>query len=62
LRKLLPRQTAIIAGGRAAGAYREVLDRIQASIIEDLDDFARTLDGLRLPPPRTANPASSNAR
>ena len=57
LRKLLPHQTAIIAGGRAAGAYREVLDRIQATIIEDLDDFARTLDGLRLPPPRTANPA-----
>ena len=59
LRKLLPRQTAIIAGGRAAGAYREVLDKIQASVIEDLDDFARTLDRLRLPPPRTAPPAEA---
>jgi DNA-binding transcriptional MerR regulator/methylmalonyl-CoA mutase cobalamin-binding subunit len=59
LRKLLPRQTAILAGGRAAGAYREVLDRIQAFLIEDLDDFARTLDRLRLPPPRTTPAAEA---
>jgi len=59
LRKLLPRQTAIITGGRAAGAYREGRDRIQASIITDLEDFARALDRLRLPPPRTAPAADA---
>jgi MerR family transcriptional regulator, light-induced transcriptional regulator len=59
LRKLLPRQTAIITGGRAAEAYREVLDRIQASFITDLEDFARALDRLRLPPSRTEPPAEA---
>lgn len=49
LRKLLPRQIRIIAGGRAAGAYRESLDKIGALLLDDLEHFARTLDEMRLP-------------
>ena len=49
LRRLLPPQTAIIAGGRAASAYREALEGIGALLIEDLEDFSRTLDRLRHP-------------
>ncbi len=49
LRRLLPPQTAIIAGGRAASAYREALERVGALLIEDLEDFSRTLDRLRQP-------------
>jgi predicted ATPase with chaperone activity len=49
LRRLLPPQTAIIAGGRAASAYGEALERVGALLIEDLEDFSRTLDRLRQP-------------
>jgi MerR family transcriptional regulator, light-induced transcriptional regulator len=49
LRRLLAPQTTIIVGGRAATAYRDALTAIDALLIEDLDDFCRVLDRLRLP-------------
>lgn len=39
LRRLLPAETAIIAGGRAAPAYAAVLDKIGAPCCTDLDTF-----------------------
>ncbi len=47
LREALPTVTTLLVGGRAAPAYREVLDRIGAVIIKDLTQFGLTLDGLR---------------
>lgn len=46
LRELLP-ETALVAGGRAAPAYREILDRIGAQTIGDLAEFSAALDRLR---------------
>lgn len=47
LRKLLPTETAILIGGRAAGAYSLVLDEIGALTTTTLEGFANHLDFLR---------------
>lgn len=47
LRKILPAPIAIIVGGRAAPAYRPVLDRINARIVTSLPVLYQTLDELR---------------
>jgi methanogenic corrinoid protein MtbC1 len=47
LRELLPKQIAIIAGGRVAHAYRKILEKIGALEMRDLTDLGRTLDSLR---------------
>ena len=47
LREALPAAMTLLVGGRAAPAYREVLDRILAVIIGDLTQLGLTLDGLR---------------
>ena len=47
LRDLLGRDIAILAGGRAAPAYREWLNRIDAKVSKDIKDFSLTLDALR---------------
>ncbi len=49
LRRFLPEKIKILAGGRAAAAYRETLTRIGAIQTEDLDEFCRQLDALRKP-------------
>ena len=49
LRTFLPQEVDIITGGRAAPAYRQTLDKIDARICADVKDFARTLDTLRTP-------------
>jgi len=50
LRRLLPRKTSILAGGRAAAAYRKALDEIGAILFDDLDAFAGYLRRARLTP------------
>lgn len=47
LRRLLPETVTILAGGRAAGAYRKALEAAGAVICEDLVAFASALDRLR---------------
>lgn len=47
LRQFLPGETAIVAGGRAAEAYREALDSINAVTCEDVSEFCKMLDRLR---------------
>ena len=47
LRRYLPPETRILAGGRAASAYSETLDTIGALRIADLHALAATLEGLR---------------
>ncbi|MCP5519154.1 MAG: MerR family transcriptional regulator [Verrucomicrobiales bacterium] len=47
LRSYLPARTAIIVGGRAAGAYARVLDRIGARIAVGIEDFYALLDQVR---------------
>lgn len=47
LRQALPAAMTLLVGGRAAPAYREVLDRIGARVIGDLTQLGLTLDGLR---------------
>lgn len=49
LRDLLPPDVALIVGGRATGAYRDVLKKIEANQIKDLDHFSSALDELRKP-------------
>jgi hypothetical protein len=49
LRESLPAETALLAGGRAMPAYREVLARLGAIPIEDLEELGRVLDHLRRP-------------
>jgi len=49
LREALSAAMTLLVGGRAAPAYREVLERIGAVIIEDLPQLGLTLDGLRKP-------------
>ena len=51
LRGLLPSEVSVIAGGRAATAYRSALERIGAFQISDLSTFANLLDQLRRPSP-----------
>ncbi len=49
LRDLLPPEVKLIAGGRAITAYRNVLDRIGALQIGDLELLTSALDELRMP-------------
>ncbi len=50
LRELLPRDVALLAGGRAAQAYRKTLDDIGALQITDLAHLCVALDDLRKAP------------
>lgn len=47
LRRYLPPEIKVLAGGRAAPAYHDALNRIGAQRIEDLDGLAAALDGMR---------------
>jgi len=47
LRELLPPATAILAGGRAAPAYRDALQRIGAMQVKNLTELCSHLDNLR---------------
>lgn len=49
LRELLPKDVALIAGGRAMGAYRKALTAAGALLAEDLVNLGLVLDGLRRP-------------
>jgi DNA-binding transcriptional MerR regulator/methylmalonyl-CoA mutase cobalamin-binding subunit len=49
LREFLPATVAIVVGGRAAMAYRAVLEQIDASVHSDLRSFCDVLDRLRAP-------------
>jgi len=49
LRKSLPAEVELLAGGRAMPAYRDVLDKIGALPIENLTQLGSTLDDLRKP-------------
>ncbi len=46
LRLLLPKETALITGGRAASAYAPVLDEIHAIQLQDLSALCPVLDNL----------------
>jgi DNA-binding transcriptional MerR regulator/methylmalonyl-CoA mutase cobalamin-binding subunit len=54
LRELLPDETDLVAGGRAAPAYRETLESIGAFLIGDLSEAAPKLEALRRPASRPA--------
>lgn len=47
LRRLLPRTTQIVVGGRAAAAYATVLDEIDARRVENLKELREELELLR---------------
>ncbi len=47
LRHYLPSDTRIIAGGRAAGAYRATLEGIGAAVVSSLDECCQTLERIR---------------
>jgi DNA-binding transcriptional MerR regulator len=47
LRRLLDRRVALVVGGRAAAAYRSVLDEVGAILAADFSDFRRLLGELR---------------
>lgn len=49
LRRYLPPHIRIIAGGRSASGYREVLNKIGASVTTHLTEFYAILDALRRP-------------
>jgi len=49
LRESLPPETALLVGGRAMPAYREVLTRLGAILAEDLLQLGLALDRLRRP-------------
>jgi MerR family transcriptional regulator, light-induced transcriptional regulator len=49
LRRYLPQEIRILAGGRAAPAYRATLDKIEAITLADLNDLLPVLDDLRRP-------------
>jgi MerR family transcriptional regulator, light-induced transcriptional regulator len=49
LRELLPRETSLIVGGRAAPSYRSILSRVKAIVVADLEQFGTALDRLRRP-------------
>lgn len=55
LRALLPPEVALIVGGAAAPAYREVLERIQAYLVEELAQLPALLTDLR----RSAAPSAA---
>ncbi len=46
-RRYLPSDTRIIAGGRAAGAYRAPLEGIGAAVVSSLDECCQTLERIR---------------
>lgn len=52
LRRCLPDTVAVIAGGRAASAYSEVLDAIGARRVHDLGGLCTALDAIRVTSPR----------
>lgn len=47
LRKILPQQIAIIAGGESANAYVDQLDNAEIIVTNDLDEFSNHLKRLR---------------
>jgi DNA-binding transcriptional MerR regulator/methylmalonyl-CoA mutase cobalamin-binding subunit len=47
LRELLPREVALLTGGRAVPAYLDTIERIGALPMKDLADLGSTLDALR---------------
>ena len=47
LRRYLPPDIALVAGGRACGSYRSVLSRVGARVTSDIGDFATVLETLR---------------
>jgi len=47
LRRLLPPEVAVLAGGRACSAYRPAFEAVQAILCENLDDLAAALEKLR---------------
>lgn len=47
LRRLLPPEVAVLAGGRACSAYRPAFESIRAMLCENLDDLAAALEKLR---------------
>lgn len=49
LRKSLPGEVKLLAGGRAMPAYREALEKVGALPIENLAQLGATLDNLRKP-------------
>ena len=49
LRDALPATMTLLVGGRAAPAYRKVLERIGAEMIEGLPQLGLTLDSMRKP-------------
>jgi MerR family transcriptional regulator, light-induced transcriptional regulator len=49
LRESLTAGTALLVGGRAVPAYREVLNRPGATLIENLTQLGLALDSLRKP-------------
>jgi len=49
LREALPPETALLAGGRAMSAYRDVLENIGAVPVANLMDLGAALDDLRKP-------------
>jgi len=49
LRESLPAQTALLVGGRAMPAYRDILRRLGAILAEDLAQLGQALDRLRRP-------------
>jgi DNA-binding transcriptional MerR regulator/methylmalonyl-CoA mutase cobalamin-binding subunit len=51
LRRLLPAEVRILAGGRAVQAYEEALDRAGAQRLGSLDRLSQALDELRALPP-----------
>lgn len=59
LREALPPDVAMLVGGRAAPAYRDVLNRIGATLISDLAQLGVVLDSLRKPPKRSCGQSGS---
>jgi len=49
LRDLMPAETALLAGGRAMPAYRDILEPLGAVLVEDLEQLGLALDRLRRP-------------
>lgn len=49
LRKQLPAETKIVAGGRSAGSYRAALKKIGAEVVGELRDLYPILERMRVP-------------
>ena len=47
LRRYLPEEVTLIAGGRAAKGYSDVLDEIKAITLDDIPTFRTKLESLR---------------